>query len=101
MTTVEVSTEHLFKLAELAGFLDDSAATTTYEILINDSSQEVRLRARVRLAKLEKKRGQFEHAATLLRRVLELRPDAASVRCELADVLNKISHQKKRRHEQP
>jgi len=97
MTTVEVSTEHLFRLAELAGCLDNSAASATYEILISNPSQEVRLKARVKLAKLETKQGHFEQAAALLQRVLEFRPEATSIRHELADVLNKVAMKKRAR----
>ena len=89
-TTVQVSADHLFRLAEAAGTQDGSAAELAYEILINDVSQEVRLKARFQLARLEKRQGHFQRAAELLKQVLEHRPEAVRVRSELADVLSKI-----------
>ena len=58
--------------------------------MIQDPSQEVRLEARFRLAMLEGKRGNLARSATLLRQVIDQRPDAAQARLELAGVLDRM-----------
>lgn len=90
-TTVTVSAAQLLKIAELAADRGEFAtAERAYEALIQDSSQEVRLEARFRLAMLEGKQGKLARAATLLRQVIDQRPDAARVRLELAGVLGRM-----------
>ena len=90
-STVHVSASQLFQLAEAASAKGDKAtAERAYEALIGDPSQEVRLEARFRLAKLEIKRGNRVRAASLLRQILDHRPDAVPVRLELAGVLDQM-----------
>ena len=90
-TSVQVSAAQLFDIAEAASAKgDDMMAVRAYEALIGDPSQEVRLEARFRLAMLERKRGNFAQAASLLRRILDQRPDASRVRLELAGLLSSM-----------
>ena len=89
--SMQVTAAQLFKFAEAASAAGDQAnAERAYRALIQDPSQEVRLEARFRLAMLERKRGNLARAATLLRQVLDHRPDAAPVRLELASVLDRL-----------
>jgi len=89
--TIQVSAAQLFQFAEAASAKGDQAtAERAYEALIGDPSREVRLEARFRLALLEQKRGNLIRAATLLRQVLDHRPDAAPVRLELASLLDRM-----------
>lgn len=90
-TTVEVTAAQLFRIAEAATARQDPRiAERVYDALLEDPSQEVRLEARFRLAMLEGKRGNLARAATLLRQVLDHRPDAPRVRLELAAVLDRL-----------
>ena len=90
-TAVHVSAGQLFQIAEAALANGDQAtAERAYDALIADPSQEVRLEARFRLAMLEGKRGNLTRAATLLRQVLDHRPEAAPVRLELASLLDRM-----------
>jgi tetratricopeptide (TPR) repeat protein len=89
--TVQVSAAQLFQLAEAASAKgDQDTAERAYKALIGDPSQEVRLEARFRLAMLEHKRGNLARAATLLRQVVDHRPDAVPVRLELASLLDRM-----------
>lgn len=90
-TTVQVSATQLFRIAEAAAAKGDrETAERAYRALIQDVSQEIRLEARFRLALLEGQRGNFSSAATLLRQIVDQRPDAARVRLELASVLDQM-----------
>lgn len=90
-TSLQVSAAQLFQIAEAASARGDQVtAERAYDALIGDPSQEVRLQARFRLALLERKRGNLTKAATLLRQVLDHRPDAAPVRLELAGLLDRM-----------
>ena len=89
--TVQVTAAQLFRIAETAAAKGDTrTAERAYEALIQDPSQEVRLEARFRMAMLEGKRGNLTKAATLLRQVIDQRPDASRVRLELASVLDRM-----------
>jgi len=75
----------LFKIAAVAAAKGDQvAAERAYEALIGSPSQEVRLEARFRLAMLEGDRGNLTKAVSLLRVILDHRPDSERVRVELA-----------------
>src|SRR5689334_7645818 len=75
--SLQVSAAQLFQIAEAASAKGDQAtAERAYDALIGDPSQQIRLEARFRLAKLEMKRGNTTRAATLLRQILDHRPDA-------------------------
>ena len=89
--TITVTAAQLFEVARVAADKGEAAtAQRAYEALIQDPSQEVRLEARFRLAMLEGKRGNLTRSATLLRQVIDQRPDAARVRLELASVLDRM-----------
>ncbi|QHL91269.1 tetratricopeptide repeat protein [Sphingomonas changnyeongensis] len=78
----------LFALAERAranGRPRD--AQTLLEALTTDPDPEIRAEARFRLAGLLEAQGRRAEAATLLRRILDEKPDAARVRVELARLL--------------
>ena len=89
--TITVTAAQLFEVARAAADKGEAAtAERAYEALIQDPSQEVRLEARFRLAMLEGKRSNLTRSATLLRQVIDQRPDAARVRLELASVLDRM-----------
>jgi hypothetical protein len=89
--TVQVTAAQLFRIAEAASAKGDQAtAERAYDALIGDPSQNVRLEARFRLAMLERKRGNVTKAASMLREILDHRPDAVPVRLELASLLDKM-----------
>ena len=89
--SLQVSAAQLFQIAEAASAKGDQAtAERAYDALIGDPSQEIRLEARFRLAKLEMKRGNSVRAATLLRQILDHRPGALPVRLELASLLDRM-----------
>lgn len=86
-----LSAAQLLRLADAATAKGDLAmAERAYRALIGDPSQEIRLEARYRLAILERKRGRLTDAASLLRQILDHRPDALPVRLELAGILDKL-----------
>lgn len=88
---MRVTAAQLFGIAEDAAARNDAVtAKQAYEALIRDPSQEIRLEARFRLAMLEGKRGNLARSATLLRQVLDHRPDATRARLELAGVLDRL-----------
>jgi hypothetical protein len=89
--TRHVSATQLLQIADAAAARGDQAtAERAYEALIGDPSQEIRMEARFRLAMLEGKRGRLTQAATLLRQILDHRPDASRVRLELAALLDRM-----------
>lgn len=90
-TTVSVTAPQLFGIAEAAlNHGDQATARQALRALMNDPSPDVRLEARFRLAMLESKSGNLVAAATLLREIIDARPDAARVRLELAAILDKM-----------
>jgi len=91
MQTVQVTAAQLFRIAEAASAKGDQAtAERAYDALIGDPSQNVRLEARFRLAMMERKRGNVTKAASMLREIIDHRPDAVPVRLELASLLDKM-----------
>ena len=91
MQTVQVTAAQLFRIAEAASAKGDQAtAERAYVALIGDPSQNVRLEARFRLAMMERKRGNVTKAASMLREIIDHRPDAVPVRLELASLLDKM-----------
>ena len=90
-STLQVTASQLFQIADTSLAKGDQAtAERAYDALLADPSQEIRLEARFRLAKLEMKRGNTTKAATLLRQILDHRPDATPVRLELAGLLDRM-----------
>ena len=85
---VQMSAAQLFAYADAARDRGDYAtAETAYQALFQDPDLELRTEARFRLAEMyTNKLGKHREAAVLLRRILDDRPDAASVRLELARV---------------
>jgi hypothetical protein len=84
--TARVSADQLFQLAEAAERSGDvTTAERAYRALTDDPDIEKRTEARFRLALLLADRlGRVRDGATLLRRILDDRPNAARVRLELA-----------------
>lgn len=84
----DLNPAQMFDLAErarAAGRARD--AETLLQALAEDPDPEIRAEARFRLAGLLEARGRRAEAATLLRRILDEKPDAARVRIELARLL--------------
>jgi hypothetical protein len=89
--TMQVTAAQLFHLADLADTRgDETTARRAYRALMDDSSSDIRVEARFRLALLESKHGNLSQAAVLLRQVVDKRPDAARARLELAGVLDRM-----------
>jgi hypothetical protein len=81
----------LFRLAEdLNGRGLTDQAEQVLELLSRDPNADVRNEARYRRSKLLEARGQDRDAALLLRRILDEKPDAAPVRLELAQLLDRM-----------
>lgn len=74
--------------ARQAGRPDD--AEVIYRALARDPDLEIRTEARFRLARLLAAGGRRREAATILRRLLDEKPDAAPVRLELARLLGEL-----------
>lgn len=90
-TTLQVTAAQLFQIADAAlSKGDQTTAERAYAALISDPSQEIRMEARFRLAMLASKRGKLTEAATLLREILDHRPDANRARLELAGLLDRM-----------
>ena len=88
---VELSASAMFKLAEAALARGQAAtAEAIYSVMEQDADADVRAEARYRRARLYIASGRKREAATLLRRVLDDKPDAAPVRLELARVLAEL-----------
>ena len=86
---VQVRTEQVFALALEAQERGDlPIAEAAYEALARDPDRNVRSEALFRHARLLGKEGRLERAATLLRKLLDQRPDALTVRLELARTLD-------------
>src|SRR3569623_2961652 len=85
---VQMSAAQLFAYAAAARDRGDyAAAEPAYQALFQDPDLELRTEARFRLAEMSTtKLGKHREAAVLLRRLLADKPDAASVRLELARV---------------
>jgi len=87
-TTLKVTASQLFALADAARARGDAEmAAAVYRAMFADASDDIRLEARFRLAKLESARGNLVKAAVLLREIVDQRPAAAPVRLELARLL--------------
>ena len=67
-----------------------SEAERIFELLSRDPDPQVRNEARFRRARMFKASGQLHPAALLLRRILDDKPDAAPVRIELAQLLDRM-----------
>ena len=81
----------LFRFADAALSRGDcETAETAYRALLSDKSSDVRAEARLRLAVMESGRGHLTQAATLLRQVLDEKPNAAPVRLQLAQLLDRM-----------
>ena len=65
-------------------------AETILSLLSHDPNPDVRNEARFRLAKLLQSQGKTSSAAVLLRQIIDEKPDAAVVRLELAQLLEKL-----------
>lgn len=90
MPATYVDALQLFQIGDAAAASgDQAAAQRAYHMLVFDSSQEVRLEARFRLALVEAARGNLARAASLFRQVLDYRPDASRVRLEFARLLSR------------
>lgn len=86
--TVRLTTAEMFRLAGIAAAKGDmETSDAIYRALEINPDPEVRAEARFRHAKQLMKQDRNEEAAVLLRRLLDEKPDAASVRIELAHVL--------------
>jgi hypothetical protein len=89
--TRSLSAAQMFALAyEARDRGDASLAEAIYRAMFVDSSSDIRLEARFRLAKLEAKRGNLGRAAILLRQIVDQRPAAAPARLELAGLLERM-----------
>lgn len=69
---------------------DVRTAEAAYRALLDDPSPDVRAEALYRLAMLEAHRGRQRQAAALLRHILDDKPDAAGVRLQLAQLLDRM-----------
>lgn len=86
-----VSAVELFALAEAARAEGRTAdAETIYQALTNDPDLEVRTEARFRFAQMLVAGGDHRRAATLLRALLDEKPNAPRARIELAAVLARL-----------
>jgi len=88
-TTVPVRPDHLLKLAHSATASGDPSVPDAYEILLNNSSRNIRMRARRGLARWELVNGNLDRAVALLKCVLEYHPDDEGVQREMTDALAK------------
>jgi hypothetical protein len=89
--TVKATAAQMFHLAEqLVRSGKPSDADKVLELLSRDPDPQVRDEARFRRARMFKARGQLQPAALLLRRILDDKPDAAPVRIELAQLLDRM-----------
>ena len=89
--TVKATAAQMFHLAEqLVRSGKPSDADKVLELLSRDPDPQVRNEARFRRARMFKARGQLQPAALLLRRILDDKPDAAPVRLELAQLLDRM-----------
>ena len=98
---VEMSAAELFDLADAArGRGDHELAERAYRALAEDPDPELRSEARYRLARmLADDLGRHRDAATLLRRILDEKPDAAGVRLELARMQAELGNLSEARRE--
>lgn len=81
----------MFALADEAGSRGNIAlAETIYRAMFADPSADIRLEARFRLAMIERRRGNYQRAATLLRQIVDARPSASRARLELAGLLDRL-----------
>ena len=89
--TVKATAAQMFHLAEqLVRSGKPSDADKVLELLSRDPDPQVRDEARFRRARMFKARGQLQPAALLLRLILDDKPDAAPVRLELAQLLDRM-----------
>jgi hypothetical protein len=89
--TVKATAAQMFHLAgQLVRSGKPSDADKVLELLSRDPDPQVRDEARFRRARMFKARGQLQPAALLLRRILDDKPDAAPVRIELAQLLDRM-----------
>jgi hypothetical protein len=89
--TVKATAGQMFDLAEqMVQRGKDDEADKVLELLSRDPDPQVRNEARFRRARMFKASGQLQPAALLLRRILDDKPDAAPVRIELAQLLDRM-----------
>jgi hypothetical protein len=92
--TVRTTATGLFRFAEAAMSKGDiETAEKAYRALSSDALAEIRAEARFRLALIESKRGHLTKAATLLRQVLDEKPNATPARLRLAQLLDTMGDQ--------
>jgi hypothetical protein len=99
--TVELSAAQLFQFADAARDRGDyETAETAYRALTENPDLELRTEARFRQAMMfTQKLGRHREAATLLRRILDDKPDASAVRLELAKVQAQLGNLDEARRE--
>jgi hypothetical protein len=89
--TIKATAAQMFDLAgQLVRSGKPSDADKVLELLSRDPDPQVRNEARFRRARMFKASGQLQPAALLLRRILDDKPDAAPVRIELAQLLDRM-----------
>ena len=89
--TLHLTPGEMFKLAEFATVNGDlKTARSIYAALEGNPNSDIRAEARFRQAKQFMKDNQIRDAAVLLRRVLDDKPDASSVRLQLAHLLQML-----------
>ena len=89
--TIKATAAQMFDLAgQLVRNGKPSDADKVLELLSRDPDPQVRNEARFRRARMFKASGQLQPAALLLRRILDDKPDAAPVRLELAQLLDRM-----------
>ena len=89
--TVRAAAGDLFRMAdEFARRGQHRRAESIYKALAADPRPDVRIEARFRHSRLLQARGQYARAALLLRQILDDKPDATTVRLELAQLLDRM-----------
>lgn len=89
--SVSLSPEQLFAFAERARQQGDLRTTeAAYKALSANPDANVRNEARLRRSRLLNEQGRSTQASVLLRQILDERPDAAPVRLELAQLLDRM-----------
>ena len=89
-----LSAAQMFILADQAQLRgDERLAARIYRAMLVDSSVDIRLEARFRLAKIEAAQANLRRAAILLRQILDEKPAAGAVRIELAQLLDRMGEE--------
>ena len=89
--TVRISTADMFKLAEVRQSAGDvNSVTSIYRVLESNPDRNIRTEARFRHAKLLLGLKRTNEAATVLRLLLDERPDATAAQLELAHTLQML-----------